>query len=89
VEQFKMVREIIMDRLWQALIHRFGYPTLAMEVVKGGPAWGLPFSSGGLNRNRQRTGNNFTPLAPPKQKNELLLDCLTYFVYLETSLTDS
>jgi hypothetical protein len=27
VEQFEMVRHIIMDRLWQALIDAFGYPT--------------------------------------------------------------
>ena len=26
-EQFEMVRHIIMDRLWQALINAFGYPT--------------------------------------------------------------
>ena len=27
-EQFQIVREVIMDRLWQALIDAFGYPTL-------------------------------------------------------------
>ena len=26
-EQFEMVRHIIMDQLWQALINAFGYPT--------------------------------------------------------------
>ena len=29
VEQFQMVRHIIMDKLWQALIDAFGYPTMA------------------------------------------------------------
>jgi hypothetical protein len=29
--QFKMVREIIMERLWHALKARFGYPILEKE----------------------------------------------------------
>lgn len=28
LEQFQIVREVIMDRLWQALIGAFGYPTI-------------------------------------------------------------
>ena len=39
MEQFNVVWDILMDRLWQALIHRFGYYVGITKSSKGGRGW--------------------------------------------------